>query len=747
MPLQRSGSKAAFGANVAAEMNAGKLRDQNLAIAYSIKRRNRYMGGRLNRADGGETDYDPIIPPPADIGDPVREAVFPNTRSLMRGDPNPIRDLPSTPGKVPSPDYDPRYGGAAAETLPFALSGVAGLGSRGAGLAARGVGAAMPAIEETSLMSRGLQAVPRMLADKAPPSIAGLMATVGGSSLGEAQEQPGGIVVDPTPVEQKEIARIGTLIAAKKTQIERAMRTSSYRDPSKDPAVIALQSSLGGLSGDLAGVTGPNSPLGQRRAAALELQKSMLTKRGEADLSAAETKRHAELPYAEKYPGRQEWMQEHMPAVSGVTGLALGLLGKGKVLKPLAASTLAGGAEGGFTAAWPTLQDAEFLPAGSPAKRAAIDRLYDPEYWKENVVPGVATHAGIAGGSSLVGSKARQFAGQLGESAAKIRALTKTPEPPPPAPEIAAASIPRPKAPPKEYVLPEGVVLKKYDLGKRGTQWRQDGKVISAAKADELRGKAASGSGMPSTAVHEPSLKSPDQAPYYFSERGQPELALGHDVAGRSTGVGPRIEPAGVLDNLYARGASNAEINQALAAHRAERDTMRSGYEVNRLAARNNPFGDDPELRYAAGGNVHSPMSIAYAIRRQSRAEGGPVHAGPIMSAVPGRTDNHPMDVAEGSYVIPSETVSHLGENNTEAGMAVLSHMFGSIGGTSPEEGGEPPVPINAAGGEFVVPPSVVATIGGGDIKRGHEILDQWIMSSRKKHISTLRGLAGPAKS
>lgn len=721
-------------------------RNQALAIAYDVKRRNRYLGGRLNRADGGETDYDPIIPPPADIGDPVREAVFPNTRSLMRGDPNPIRDLPTTPGKVPSLDYDPRYGGAAAETLPFALSGVGGLGSRGAGLAARGVGAAMPAIEETSLMSRGLQAVPRMLADKAPPSIAGLMATVGGSSLGEAQEQPGGIVVDPTPVEQKEIARIGTLIAAKKTQIERAMRTSSYRDPSKDPAVIALQSSLGGLSGDLAGVTGPQSPLGQRRAAALELQKSMLTKRGEADLSAAEIKRHAELPYAEKYPGRQEWMQEHMPAVSGVTGLALGLLGKGKVLKPLAASTLAGGAEGGFTAAWPTLQDAEFLPAGSPAKRAAIDRLYDPEYWKENVVPGVATHAGIAGGSLLVGSKARQFMGQVGESAAKLRALTKTPDAPPPVPEIAAAPIPRPKAPPKEYVLPEGVVLKKYDLGKRGTQWRQDGKVISAAKADELRGKAASGAGMPSTAVHEPSLKAPEQAPY-FAGRGMNEgVAAANPVKFIRPGP-PQIEPQGLLDDLYARSASNAEINQALAAHRAERDALRGAHEVSRRAASGDPFGGNPELRYAAGGNVRTPMSIAYAIRRQNRAEGGSVHAGPIMSAVPGRTDNHPMDVEEGAYILPSDHVSSLGEGNTMAGMEVVNHMIETLGGDPQHRGNGNAVPINAAGGEVAIPPSVVMAIGGGDIKRGHEMLDQWVLLNRKKHINTLRGLPGPAKS
>jgi hypothetical protein len=152
----------------------------------------------------------------------------------------------------------------------------------------------------------------------------------------------------------------------------------------------------------------------------------------------------------------------------------------------------------------------------------------------------------------------------------------------------------------------------------------------------------------------------------------------------------------------------------------------------------------------ASGGGIRSPaMNIAYGIRRANRAEGGAVHAGPIMSNVPGRTDNHPMDVAEGSYVIPSETVSHLGENNTNAGMEVLNSMFGpesEIGGGA-SAGETNPVPINAAGGEFVIAPEVVATIGGGDIKRGHEILDQWIMGKRKQHISTLRKLPGPAKS
>lgn len=38
MPLKKSKSKKAFSDNVAAEMDAGKKKDQALAIAYSVKR-------------------------------------------------------------------------------------------------------------------------------------------------------------------------------------------------------------------------------------------------------------------------------------------------------------------------------------------------------------------------------------------------------------------------------------------------------------------------------------------------------------------------------------------------------------------------------------------------------------------------------------------------------------------------------------------------------------------------------------
>ena len=130
---------------------------------------------------------------------------------------------------------------------------------------------------------------------------------------------------------------------------------------------------------------------------------------------------------------------------------------------------------------------------------------------------------------------------------------------------------------------------------------------------------------------------------------------------------------------------------------------------------------------------------------------------------------------------MPADSVSHLGQNNTKAGHAILSAMFGqggpygtkgmavkhgagapkppglghigapkasklvSAGGGKGDDIGHP-VPVVVAGGEFTIPPEAVAAVGGGDIKHGHKILDDWVLSIRKKHIKTLRGLPPPAK-
>jgi hypothetical protein len=65
------------------------------------------------------------------------------------------------------------------------------------------------------------------------------------------------------------------------------------------------------------------------------------------------------------------------------------------------------------------------------------------------------------------------------------------------------------------------------------------------------------------------------------------------------------------------------------------------------------------------------------AALRTARAHGGKVHKGAIHSSVAGRTDHLPMHVASGSYVIPADIISAMGEGNSMAGFKVAKSIFG----------------------------------------------------------------------
>lgn len=85
-------------------------------------------------------------------------------------------------------------------------------------------------------------------------------------------------------------------------------------------------------------------------------------------------------------------------------------------------------------------------------------------------------------------------------------------------------------------------------------------------------------------------------------------------------------------------------------------------------------------------------QAIAAAMRT-ARAHGGMVktHSGPIHSAVAGRTDHLPMHVASGSYVIPADIISAMGEGNSMAGFKVAKDIFS---GNNPASG----TPYGASG-------------------------------------------------
>jgi len=164
---------------------------------------------------------------------------------------------------------------------------------------------------------------------------------------------------------------------------------------------------------------------------------------------------------------------------------------------------------------------------------------------------------------------------------------------------------------------------------------------------------------------------------------------------------------------------------------------------------------------YAGGGmagNFNPERSAAYGLARQ----------GMIKSSVPGRTDKLNLNVPSGSYIIPADTVSAVGQGNSDAGSNILGKMLqkGPYGMNLPRakggsrvgqrksslskmgfaEGGDvgQTTPIVAAGGEHIVYPEDVARLGNGDIDLGHSILDAFVTHIRNKNIKTLKSLKPP---
>jgi hypothetical protein len=155
--------------------------------------------------------------------------------------------------------------------------------------------------------------------------------------------------------------------------------------------------------------------------------------------------------------------------------------------------------------------------------------------------------------------------------------------------------------------------------------------------------------------------------------------------------------------------------------------------------------------------------------------------SGLLTSDIGGRTDHIPANPIVGSYVIPADVVSGLGEGNTLAGARVLDAMMhsGPYGTSLPRPVGgggrfshlpaPPPrpaaltaqlangqsrggstqdgtgtVPCLMAGGEYVVTPEDAARLGGGEVKKGHKVLDEFVKHVRHKTIRTMGTLKPP---
>lgn len=181
---------------------------------------------------------------------------------------------------------------------------------------------------------------------------------------------------------------------------------------------------------------------------------------------------------------------------------------------------------------------------------------------------------------------------------------------------------------------------------------------------------------------------------------------------------------------------------------------------------------------YAAGGLGPSQMAAAAKQAHFSGTNIRPALKPPgvhlISSSVPGRTDRIPMRAPAGSFVIPADVVSGLGQGNTDAGAKLwgkaIASSIGPMGiqnairrralraptlgmsgigktrGKGFAEGGnvDDLVPIVTAGGEALVDPEIVEAMGDGDPDRGKKELTKSVMRVRQQVIDHLKSLRKP---
>lgn len=187
--------------------------------------------------------------------------------------------------------------------------------------------------------------------------------------------------------------------------------------------------------------------------------------------------------------------------------------------------------------------------------------------------------------------------------------------------------------------------------------------------------------------------------------------------------------------------------------------------------------------RLAAGGVPSASQMAPWFVHRDASEMTHP--RGLVASATPGRHDVIPLSVASGSYVVPADVVSGISEGNTLAGARhleaamhtgpgglPLSHAtihstiphppsVGHLAHGGMADGAMPRmvhphewatrevpggIPVIVAGGEFIYGPDDVRHIGDGDLTRGHDKLDQFVLHARAKNVRQTAKLPGPKK-
>lgn len=193
------------------------------------------------------------------------------------------------------------------------------------------------------------------------------------------------------------------------------------------------------------------------------------------------------------------------------------------------------------------------------------------------------------------------------------------------------------------------------------------------------------------------------------------------------------------------------------------------------------PLSDVGGPGYAVGGLTDAKMNVlsrgAFTDAGHAKTAAVPkpspgVHL--ISSSTPGRNDRIPMRARSGSFIMPADVVSGLGQGNTAAGAKMWGQAIGhgipqkkpkypplmhmkqpkmssgtpkigfAEGGEAESESADGYTPIITAGGELVIDPEIVEMLGDGDPEAGRKMLSESVVSVRKQIIDAMKQLPDP---
>jgi hypothetical protein len=197
-------------------------------------------------------------------------------------------------------------------------------------------------------------------------------------------------------------------------------------------------------------------------------------------------------------------------------------------------------------------------------------------------------------------------------------------------------------------------------------------------------------------------------------------------------------------------------------------------------------------IEHRQGGGAMMGMSEASPWWERSEEHG--MESGYLHGSTFGRADHLTTTAPGGSYIVPADVISGIGEGNSLAGAAAVQHMLstgpwgtplraghGGSGLPRPprgvpayrgqyqakgggvqadDQGVGAPVPVKLSHGEYQVGPRLVLMIGryllrkhGGKgvndklaMKLGHDALDEWVKHERTRIVTKMKKLPGPTR-